>query len=166
MAYTFAISYMNQYPSEKTEGSRFACDPNLRNAKFASSLQALAVPISNEEQTIFNQLDFIHTASSCRILSISRVTESSTTTLPLLSCSALNGTRSATVHLPQQHIIIKAILSDSQVVGGVRMGLSGPGRQNGTNTLQELKFLHPFFSQSAQTFAQVETVGIALTKVS
>jgi hypothetical protein len=53
---------------------RYVDDPTIRNEKFDSRLQALAVPVSAAEQTIFNllnnqnftrQLDFINTAASC-----------------------------------------------------------------------------------------------------
>jgi hypothetical protein len=79
MAYAFAISYLNQYPSEKVGPSTFACDETIRNAKFATNLQALAVPVSDVEQPMFDMLntqnftlylDFINTVSSCRILSV------------------------------------------------------------------------------------------------
>ena len=49
MAYHFAISFMNQYPEEDVGPSTFACDPKLRNSKYSSSLQSLAVPITDSE---------------------------------------------------------------------------------------------------------------------
>jgi hypothetical protein len=175
MAYAFAISYMNQYPAEKVGPSTFACDTTLRNAKFASSLQARAVPVSDEEQTIFTllndqnftlQVDFINTAASCMTLSISEVTELATTSLKFLSCSDQNGTLSATVFLPEHDITIEAVLDDIQLVGGVRVGLSGPGQQHDLYTLKELNFIQSFYSQSAQTLAQEVSIDMALTKVS
>jgi hypothetical protein len=175
MAYAFAISYLNQYPSEKVGPSTFACDETIRNAKFATNLQALAVPVSDVEQPMFDMLntqnftlylDFINTVSSCRILSVVEVVESSTTSLPLISCSDSNGTLSASVFLPQHDIIIRATLSDIQLVGGVRVGLSGPSVQNDTYALQELDFRQPFYSLSAGTLAQTATISMALTKVS
>jgi hypothetical protein len=166
---------MHQYPSEKVGPSTFACDLSTRNAKFDSSLQALAVPIADEEQTIFNwlneqnftfQLDFINTAASCMTLSISEVTGSSTKSLNFLSCSNQNGLLSAKVLLPQHGITIVAMLNDIQLVGGVRVGLSGPSRQDDSYTLKELNFIQSFYSQSTGTFAQEATINMALTKVS
>ncbi|CAF3115372.1 unnamed protein product [Rotaria sp. Silwood2] len=174
MAYAFAISYLNQYPSEKVGPSTFACDTTIRNAKFQSSLQALAVPISDEEQPMFNllneqnftfYLDFINTAASCMSLSISEVTDSSTISMILLSCSDLNGTLSATVLLPQHDIKITATLNDIQLVGGVRVGLSGPSSKNDSDTLKELNFRQSFYSKSGGTFAQAATIDMVLTKV-
>ncbi len=175
MAYTFAISYLNQYPSEEVGPSTFACDTTIRNAKFDSSLQALAVPISDEEQTIFNwlndqnftlQLEFINTAASCTTLSISEVVGSSTTSLNFSSCSNQNGILSTSVLLPQHAITIVSTIDDIQLVGGVRVGLSGPSQQSGSNTLKELNFIQSFYSLSARTFAQEATINMALTKVS
>jgi hypothetical protein len=175
IAYVFGISYLNQYPSEKVGPSNFACDTTIRNAKFDSSLQALAVPISDEEQPMFDmlnnqnftlQLDFINTAMTCMDLSISEVTDSSTTSLNLSSCSNLNGILSAQVFLPEHDITIVATLNDIQLVGGVRVGLSGPSQENDTYILQELNFIQSFYSSSSLTFAQEATIDMALTKVS
>ncbi|CAF4949856.1 unnamed protein product [Rotaria sp. Silwood1] len=174
MAYAFAISYLNQYPSEKVGSSTFACDTTIRNAKFQSNLQALAVPVSDEEQPMFNllneqnftfHLEFINTVASCISLSISEVTDSSTISMTLSSCSDINGTLSATVFLPQHDIKLTATLSDIQLVGGVRIGLSGPSSKNGSDALKELNFRQSFYSQSSRTLAQTATIDIALTKV-
>jgi hypothetical protein len=174
MAYVFAGSYLKQYPAEKVGPSSFACDLTIRNAKFQSDLQALAVPISDEEQPIFTllneqnftfQLEFINTNASCMKLSIFQVIESSTIPLNLSSCSDLNGILSVTVSLLQHAITIEAILDDIQLVGGVRIGLLGPGQQNGLYSLQELNFIQSIYSPSAQTLAQQVTIDIALTKV-
>ncbi len=175
MAYAFGISYLNQYPSEKVGPSNFACDTTIRNAKFDSSLQALAVPISDEEQPIFDllndqnftlQLNFINTIASCMKLSISEVTATSTTSLKPSSCSNQNGTLSITVFLPQHDITIEVVIDDIQLVGGVQVGLSGPGQENDSYTLQELNFLETFYSQTAGTLGQDVTIDMALTKVS
>jgi ribosomal protein S8 len=175
MAYAFAISYLNQYPSEKVGPSTFACDETIRNAQFATSLQALAIPVSDEQEEIFDllneqnftlSLDFINTASSCLELSVVEVVQPSTISLSLLSCSDSNGTVSARVQLPQHGTTIMVTLSGIQLVGGVRLGLSGPGAEIGVNILQELDFLQPFYSQVAGTLAQNPTIAVTLTKVS
>ena len=154
MAYAFAMSYLNQYPAEKVGPSNFACDVTIRNAKFESSLQALAVPISDEEQPIFDflneqnftfQLDFINTVATCAKLSIVEVTDSSTTALEQLSCLSVNGTLSATVFLPQHDITIKATVADIQLIGGVRVGLSGPSQGKRFIQLKNTQFSAGFF---------------------
>jgi hypothetical protein len=174
MACAFAILYLNQYPAEKVGPFTFACDPTIRNAKFDSNLQALAMPIVDEEQPIFSllneqnftfQIDFINTNFSCMKLSISEVTDSSSISLNPFSCSNLNGTLSAKVFLPQHVITIQAVLNGIQLVGGVRIGLYGPAQEDGLFSLQELNFIQSFYSPSNQTLAQQATIDIALTKV-
>ncbi len=174
MACAFAISYYNQYPSEKVGPSSFACDVTIRNAKFQSNLQALAVPISDEEQPIFTllndqnftfQIDFVNTNFSCMKLSIYEVTDSSTIYLNLSSCSNTNGTLSAKLFLPQHAITLEVVLNDIQLVGGVRIGLSGPGQEDDSYSLQELNFIQAFYSPSSQTLGQTATIGMAITKV-
>lgn len=174
LAYAFAISYLNQYPSEKVGPSSFACDTTIRNAKFESSLQALAVPVSDEEQIIFDmlnaqnftlQLDFLNTAALCMKLSIAEVTDTSTTTLHLLSCSNTSGILSAKVLLTDHDIKIKATIDDVQLIGGIRVGFSGDGQTDDSYTLEELNFIQAFYSPSNQTVAQTITIDIAMTKV-
>jgi hypothetical protein len=53
----FGFVYVKQYPIETAEDANFACDLSLRNAKFASSLQLLALLKTKEETPIFELLD-------------------------------------------------------------------------------------------------------------
>lgn len=73
-AFWFGSVYINQYPIETSADSNFACDQSLRNAKFSSSLQLLALIKSEEEKPIFDLLDqqnwtlsidFIQTGFQC-----------------------------------------------------------------------------------------------------
>ncbi|CAF4570430.1 unnamed protein product [Rotaria sp. Silwood2] len=174
MAYGFAISYLNQYPSEKVGPSSFACDTTIRNAKYWSQLQALAVAVSDEEEPIFDMLDeqdftlyleLINTAADCSQFSIEQVDDSSTIELSLLSCSNMNGTLSASVMLTDHELTISAVLSDIPLIGGIQLGLRGNGLQNGLYTLQDVDFRKTFYSQSNQTLAQKVTIKISITKV-
>ncbi len=175
MAYSFAISFLNQYPSEKVGPSNFACDTTIRNAQFESSLQALAVPISDEEQPIFDlldgqnftlRLDFINTAAQCTKFTLSEIIGSSTTQIALLSCTDGNGTLSAIAALPDHDIIIEAVIDDIQVVGAVRVGLYGPSSTDDLSELLELNFGKVFYSTFAGTLGQTPSIGLMLTKVS
>jgi len=174
MAYAFAISFLNQYPSEKVGPSNFACDTTIRNAKFATSLQALAVPVSDEEQPIFDMLNeqnftlhlsFINTLATCRLLTISEISASSTISLGYTSCTDQNGTLSAKISLPQHDIKVQAVIDDIQLVGGVKVGLSSPSLQNDPYSLQGLNFTQTFYSKTAQTLAQEAVLELAITKV-
>ena len=169
------MSYMNQYPAEKVGPSNFACDDTIRNAKYQSSLQPRAAPVSEVEKAMFDLLDaqnftmhvdFLNTAIPCTKVSIFEVIESSATRLKPLSCTNVNGTLSVSVPLPQHYIAVRFVLSDVQLIGGFRMGLSGGAQVTGAYSLQELNFREVFSSASARTLAQQSTVKMAITKVS
>ena len=175
MAYRFAISYLNQYPAENVGPSSFACDETIRNAKFDSNMKALAVPISEMERPIFDALNkqnftlhvaFINTGATCMKVSIVEVIESSTYALPNVSCDATNGIVSIRAIMPQHKITVRAIVNDIQLIGGMRVGLSGPGQETKLYTLQELTFNRLFVGDAAKTLAQQPTIQLEVTKVS
>ena len=75
----FGSVYSKQYPIETAGDATFTCDKSLRNAKFTSSLQLLAVLRKQEEETIFTLLDqqnwtltvdFIQTGFTCQNISV------------------------------------------------------------------------------------------------
>ena len=175
MAYNFAMSYLKQYPAEKVGPSSFACDETIRNAKFESSVKALAVPVSEVEKPIFValgkqaftlQLDFINTAMSCANVSIVEVIESMSVPLSEVTCVAINGTVSISSLLPQHVITVRAVLDDIQLVGGLKIGLSGLEAVTEQYTLQELNFHEAFVSDTPGTLAQQAKIQLAMTKVS
>ena len=175
MAYGFAISYMYQYPAEKVDPSNFACDTEIRNAKYQSNLQALAVPVSDAEQPMFNMLnaqnftmtvEFLNTNMDCPRVTVYEVIDSSVSTLALSSCSYTNGTLSMTLALPEHDVTTRIVLDDNQLIGGIRMGLTGAGRTSASYVLQELNFKQAFYSTSARTLSQTATVQVSMTKVS
>ena len=131
--------------------------------------------MSEIEQPIFDMLDeqafvlhfhLINTAISCIKVSLVEVIESFTYPLFDAWCNATNGTVSIRVVLPQHTITVRAVLNDIQLVGGVRVGLSGPGQETKLYTLHELDFNRALFSDAAGTLAQQSTIKLALTKVS
>ena len=173
MAYHFALSFMNQYPSENVGPSTFACDPELRNSRYSSLLQSLAVPISDSEQPLFNLLDsqnftlnieLLNTAVTCDSFMIQQITDDSPLILSFNTCSNTNGVLAANVRLRQQKVQIELVFSDKQIIGGVRLGLSGPGQQNDSNRLQELNFRKSFINPT-KTLAQKFYVRFDMTKV-
>ena len=173
MAYNFAISFLNQYPAEDVGPSTFACDSTLRNAKYASSLFSLAVPISISEEPIFDMLNnqnftvhinFINTIIECHQLLIGKVVESSTIIFPLLSCANSNGTLSLSFFTPEHEGTLQIVFNTNQLVGGFRLGITSPGENNGSYTLKELKF-HQTFVNPTQTLATSAKFQLGLTKV-
>ena len=175
MAYRFALLYLNQYPAEKVGPSTFACDESIRNAKFESSMKALAVPVSEVETPMFDalakqkftlHLDLVNTAVSCIKVSIAEVIGAFTRSISNVTCTESNGTVSLRAALPRHIITVRVLLSDIQLVGGLRVGLFGPGEVNGLYTSQELNFHEAFFSASVGTLAQHGKIKLTLTKVS
>ena len=78
-ACVFSFQYVKQYPIETASPSYFACDTTIRNAKFETNVQSLAIPIAEEEQQMFDLLDdqeftlsvdFINTMIGCDAISI------------------------------------------------------------------------------------------------
>ena len=173
MAYYFAVSFMNQYPAEEVGPSMFACDETIRNAKYSSTLQSLAVPISNVEQPIYDMLgnqnftmnlEFLNTEILCLSLSVQETIESLTTDLPLLFCSNTDGILTASVPLTRHDVTLQIVLDDVQLVSGFRLGISASGLRQDLYTLQELNFRQVFTSPTS-TLAQKATIQLAMTKV-
>jgi hypothetical protein len=176
-SFAFSSGYLNQYPAEKASPSSFACDTTIRNAKFDSSLLSLSIPPSNEEQTIFNLLnnqqfilhvDLLNTLTTCSSLSVNQVLAGGTSTsaLSLTSCTNdLNGTLSTMITLPYQGITVQIVIADIQLIGAMRIGLSGSGAQTERSTLKELDFRQTF-NFTDRTLAQTVNINLELTKVS
>jgi hypothetical protein len=175
MAYVFAISFLNQYPSEKVGPSDFACDPSLRNAKFSSILQSRAVPSSDSEQAMIDMLDeqnltlkvdLVNTNFSCMKVSVFEVIGTSSTELRYQSCNNSDGILSMSIALVQHDITVQIVISDTELIGAVRMGLVGRERSSPGYTLKELNFRRVIRSEDARTYAQSSSIRMAITKVS
>ena len=72
--YVFSAQYYNSYPIETTGPSTYTCDTTVRNAKFSTSLQSLAIPVPDDLQEIMDLLNqqtfnlnvaFINTIYNC-----------------------------------------------------------------------------------------------------
>jgi len=176
-AFVFSAGYLNQYPAEKTNPSSFACDTTIRNAQFDSNLLSLSIPLSEEEQIMFDLLnnqqfelhiDLLNTLVTCASLSISQVLGggTSTSTLTMTSCvDNPNGTLSAMIALPYQGMTLQLVIADIQLIGAVRIGLSGSGVESDHHVLRDLNFRQTF-SVNDGTLAQTGTINLQLTKVS
>ena len=135
----------------------------------------MAVPISELEQPIFDALtdqiftlhvDFINTVTSCASVSIAAVIEGLAVSVSDMICTETNGTISIRAKLPQHAITVQAILENIQLVGGVRVGLSGHGQETKLCTLRELNFNQVFVSASGGTLAQQATIHLTVARVS
>lgn len=118
-------------------------DGSLRNANFDSSLQSLVVPIAAMEITGF-----------------------STSPLNISSCTNSSGILSIEIVLPSHEIDLTISLSETELIGGIGIGLTGPPASKDSNTLKELNFWETFYIASARTMSQTVIIEMDLTKVS
>jgi len=172
-AYTFSAAFYQNYPSENSDPLTFSCNEVIRNVKYESGLQSLSIPVTKEEQPMFNllnkqhftlRLDLLNTIASCKSLSVEQILGSSTIEL-FSTCTDSNGILSVIVELPYQKAIIKWIINDIALIGAVRIGLSGHGREDEFYQLKKLDFSRTFYDHSNRTLAQMTTMNLELTKV-
>ncbi len=172
-AYTFSAAFYQNYPSETSDPLTFTCNEVIRNVKYESGLQSLSIPVTKEEQPMFNllnqqhftlRLDLLNTIASCKSLSVEQILGSSAIEL-FSTCTNLNGILSVIVELPYQKAIIKWIINDIALIGAIRIGLSGYERENEFYRLKQLDFSRTFYDHSNRTLAQMTTMNLELTKV-
>ena len=172
-ACAFSVQYVKQYPIETSRPSYFACDPTIRNAKFETNVQSLAIPFAKEEQTMFDLLnaqrftltiDFINTMINCDAVWLEGLYGLTWTTLRWLDCNNINAILTLIVELPFQLISVRVYLEDSKTVGGIRMGLSGLSNYSGSYTLRELNFRQAYW-KNEHVLSRTLPVALSLTKV-
>ena len=178
-AYTFSNSYLHRYPIEQVkEDTNFACDPTLKNAQFSSGLMPIGIPPNDDEVPIFalldNQLftlriDFINTAFNCTDAIVTQVTDI-IIPMTIFSCNDTKSTASLSVNLPSHDVSLQVQLIGSNTIGGLRIGLEGPGEQadsetqNAAYTLVDLRFAKTL-SVSRRLLTQQPSISLQLTKV-
>jgi hypothetical protein len=172
-AYAFSNAYLKQYPIEGSSPSYFACDTTMRNAKFGTNIQSLAIPITDEEKEMFNLLnnqvftlniDFINTLIGCNAISIEALFGLTWTTIRWLDCNNVNNILTLTISLPYQQVSVRITADDINTIGGLRIGLSSPGHTDNAFTLEELHF-YKAFSKNGYLLSQTLPVAIAITKI-
>ena len=172
-AYAFSSSYLKQYPIEGTTDSYFACDLKTRNAKFDTNVQSLAIPLTHEEEEMFDLLnhqkfnlniDFVNTLVKCDAVSIEAQFGLVWSTIRYTSCTNVDSTLTIAVELPFQHVSVRLILADSKTIGAINVGLSAEGHTEARNTLIDLHFQQSF-SKAEQLLARTLPVALALSKV-
>jgi hypothetical protein len=177
-AYVFSSKYYRLYPIENTSlTANFACDQSIRNSKFDTTLQSLAVPLaSGELQKIFNSLNnqefylnvaFLNTAFSCSDdITVAYQLGTKWKALDIISCNYSSYILSMSVLLPYKVITVRFSLPTIYTVGGFRMGISGSGEIDSESglTLKGLNFSQTF-SQTAVMLGQTVNLSMKLTKV-
>ncbi|CAF3967020.1 unnamed protein product [Rotaria sp. Silwood1] len=172
-AYAFSDRYLKQYPIEKSSDSYFACDLSIRNAKFETNLQSLAIPLTHAEQKMFDlldyqnltlRIDFVNTLISCDAISIQALYGQKWSTIRYLDCIESTSMLTILIALPYEHISVQISAEDPKTIGGLGIGLSGHGHKSERYTLEELHF-YQSFSKDGQMLAQDLIVNLALTKM-
>jgi hypothetical protein len=177
-AYIFSGKYYLLYPIEDTSlTANFACDQSIRNSKFDTTLQSLAVPLaSGELQQMFDLLTnqefylnvaFLNTVFNCSDeITVAYQLGTAWKALEITSCSYSSYILSLSVLLPYKVITVRFILPTIYTVGGFRVGLSGPGEIDSESslTLKDLNF-STTFSHTAMMLGQTVTLGLKLIKV-
>jgi hypothetical protein len=143
-AYAFSNAYYNRYPLEKVGSSSwFGCQEDMRNSKFSSSMQMVRLAHFTEDNDImYNMLDqqlfilkidLINTAFTCNdSFIIERTYSDKVTPLQITSCNSSynDSIISLNIPLPTRLLSLQLILLGIRTVGGVRIGLTGPGGTN------------------------------------
>ncbi|UJR10746.1 hypothetical protein I4U23_014934 [Adineta vaga] len=173
----FGFVYVKEYPIETAGDASFACDTSLRNAKFSSSLQLLALLKTEEEIPVFELLDqqnwtlvvdFIQTGFQCKDIAAEANIESYKIKLPITNCSQQpdNATRTLVVPLTTHLITVQFNLTGNSYVGASRICIHGPSisREESYSSIKELSFCH-LISNTDQTISQQTIVKLDFTKV-
>ncbi|CAF3549967.1 unnamed protein product [Adineta steineri] len=169
----FSKDYSKQYPIETSSDSYFACDTTIRNAKFETSVQSLAIPLTDADQKMFDLLnsqefilniELINTVIKCNAISIEALYGIQWSTIRWLNCDNINSTLFLSIPLPYQHISIQIYIADIQTIGALRIGLYGQESRNGNYFLKQLNFYQSFYKNDF-ILARNLPVSLSLTKV-
>lgn len=139
-SYIFSSKYSSKYPIEESTDSLFACDVNIRNAKFSTTVQKVAHSrhSTKDIDQIFDLLEsqlftlnvhLIQTAFICsHPITVHRLIGSTISTLPISNCQkTLNNTiLSLSIPLPTQTIYLQISLFGAKTIGAISLGLRGP----------------------------------------
>ncbi|CAF2489546.1 unnamed protein product [Rotaria sp. Silwood2] len=169
----FSTSFIKQYPIETSSKSYFDCDLSIKNAKFETSVQSLAIPFTNADQKMFDLLnnqefllniDFVNTVINCDSVSIEALFGITWSTIRWLNCDNINYTLSLSIPLPYQHISVQVYIEDIKTIGALRIGLNGHEVKNGSYLLKQLNFYQSFFKNEF-ILARHLPITLSVTKV-
>ncbi|CAF1302102.1 unnamed protein product [Adineta ricciae] len=171
-AYRFSSKFMYQYPIETSPDATFACDPTLRNAKFATSMQSLGTPLLDSEQPLFDMLDsqpftlhvaFISTDFTEDDLTVTQVLGSIRINLPYVA-NQLDGILYISTNLTSHFTTVQFTVSSGSAVGALRVGLSGPSMEENNYNVKALNFSYAF-NHTNRTVTQDPAITIELIKL-
>ena len=178
-AYTFSNSYLYRYPIEQVlADNNLACDQTLTNAQFSTGLMAIGIPPDDDVAPIFTLLDaqpltlyidLINTLFKCTDLTVTQIKDID---LPMdvSSCNGSDSSISLSLLLPSHSINLQVQLTGMNTIGGLRIGLQGPGVDmtndtlNAAYTLVNLVFAQAL-TVSGELLTQQPTCTMQITKV-
>ena len=177
MGIWFTATYLSQYPYETASNPNFACGTQY-NAKFSSELRSVALPADEDfstmydmlsEQTLTLGLDVINTNVTCDGVAAAVITSVSTPVSGFVCMSSAPGTISITTELPSHTSTLGFTLSGAQLVGAVRLSISGGAEQlvdGGAMQNQKAVLYASSSLQSAgETLQKSTELSVTLTKV-
>ena len=172
----FSGKFFSSYPIETAEPSTYTCDTSLRNAKFTSSMQPLAIPAQENVQEMRAKLDnqsinldvaFLNTVYDCTsgITVFFRLDQDWSKNSATQRCIWSNYILSYSVSLPFKPIDVGFTLPNKHTIGGLRVGLSVPGKtESSTTTVRYLNFSQTFYKNESM-LGQMPTINLEMTKV-
>ena len=176
MGIWFTATYISQYPFETASNPNFACGTQY-NAKFSSELRSVALPADESfstmydmlsEQTLTLGLDVVNSNMTCDGVAVAVITSVSTPVSAFTCMVNVPGTISIATELPSHTSTLGFTLSGAQLVGAVRLSISGPARQmvgNGAVQNQKAVYASSSLQSLGHTLQKQTDMTITLTKV-
>ncbi|CAF4599696.1 unnamed protein product [Rotaria socialis] len=122
--YVFANNFVFQYPAASVGNSNFACDVTLRNALY---------DLLNNQQWTLN-VNLINTVIDCSSISLCEIIGTSSIALSVATCKNVNSVVKTTIVLSNDAEQLQIVINDINVIGGVSVGLTGPGSTAGSKS--------------------------------
>ena len=179
MGVWFTATYLSQYPYETASNPNFACGSQW-NAKFSSELRSVALPADHQFSTMYDMLseqsltlglDVINTNVTCDAVTATAIVGSGSTSTPVSAFTCVvrePGSISIETVLPSHTSTLAFTLAGAQLVGGVRLSISGEAEEEEEEEyVQNLRQVYASSSlqRADETLQKTTEMGITLTKV-
>ena len=176
-AFLFSNEYVSLYPIEEAHDPSMACNSDLRNAKFDTSLKLLSATRANEDQIIFDMLDnqpfvlviyFVNTNFDCDQLSILEGTgQNLHEPISEMTCERSSSLEVIHTSIPSSHeVTFRYKIHHFAPIGGLYICLEGSANRSndGLNILRETHFCK-WIAQENQTIGHMPEILLLNTKV-
>ena len=174
-SYVFSGTYIHRYPVDTFSNRPMTCDGSMRNAKFSTGFRLLSLPVTDDEAPIFPLLneqpftlsiDLLNTMTTCSDVHITFKSGAHEIPFHTYNCTRTSSIiLSISLRLPAHLITVDFNFSTSHSIGGLRVCLSGPQREEkNIYTVRSLQTCE-FFGQENETLGRKPHVTCMLTKV-